>query len=100
MPVTKETKAEQKIRVRALLEEHAVDFAVLARYMQILSSDFDAAHRNRIISIHHSFLLALAGADSYRRAHERGPKMSGATAHYVTEEFDALIPSSIRASST
>ena len=68
MPVTKETKAEQEVGVRALLEEYAVDFAVLARYMQILSSDFDAAHLNRIISIHRSFLLALAGADPARGA--------------------------------
>ncbi len=55
LPVTKETRAEQEARVRALLEENAVDFVVLARYMQILSPGFVAAYPNRIINIHHSF---------------------------------------------
>ena len=89
LPVTKETKMEQEARVRALLEEHSVDFVVLARYMQILSPRFVAAYPSRIINIHHSFLPAFAGANPYHRAYERGVKMIGATAHYVTEELDA-----------
>ena len=62
---------------------------VLARYMQILSPGFVEAYPSGIINIHHSFLPAFAGADPYRRAHERGVKTIGATAHYVTEELDA-----------
>jgi formyltetrahydrofolate deformylase len=62
---------------------------VLARYMQILSGDFLEALLAPVINIHHSFLPAFAGADPYRRAHERGVKMVGATAHYVIEELDA-----------
>jgi formyltetrahydrofolate deformylase len=62
---------------------------VLARYMQVLSPKFVDAYPSGIINIHHSFLPAFAGADPYRRAHERGVKTIGATAHYVTEELDA-----------
>jgi formyltetrahydrofolate deformylase len=62
---------------------------VLARYMQILTPRFVEAYRDRLINIHHSFLPAFAGADPYRRAHERGVKTIGATAHYVGEELDA-----------
>jgi formyltetrahydrofolate deformylase len=65
------------------------DLVVLARYMRILSGDFLAQLRTPIINIHHSFLPAFAGADPYRRAAERGVKIIGATAHYVTEELDA-----------
>ena len=61
---------------------------VLARYMQILSPAVVKAYPNRIINIHHSFLPAFVGADPYRRAYERGVKLIGATAHYVTEELD------------
>ena len=89
LPRTKETREEQEAQVRALLEEHAIDFVVLARYMQTLSPDFVAAYPNRIINIHHSFLPAFAGANPYHRAYERGVKMIGATAHYVTEDLDA-----------
>jgi formyltetrahydrofolate deformylase len=89
LPVTKETKAEQESRVLDLLYEHGVDVVVLARYMQILTPKFVAAYPSGIINIHHSFLPAFAGADPYRRAHERGVKTIGATAHYVTEELDA-----------
>ncbi len=66
-----------------------VDVVVLARYMQILSGDFLARVGAPAINIHHSFLPAFAGADPYRRAHEHGVKLIGATAHYVTEELDA-----------
>jgi formyltetrahydrofolate deformylase len=89
LPLTKETKAEQEGKVLNLLREHKVDLVVLARYMQILTPTFVGAYPGRIINIHHSFLPAFAGADPYRRAHERGVKTIGATAHYVTEELDA-----------
>ena len=89
LPVTKETQAEQEGKVLDLLFEHGVDVVVLARYMQILSPKFVDAYPSGIINIHHSFLPAFAGADPYRRAHDRGVKTIGATAHYVTEELDA-----------
>ena len=72
-----------------LLSDHHVDLVVLARYMQILTPKFVGAYPHRIINIHHSFLPAFAGADPYRRAHDRGVKTIGATAHYVTDELDA-----------
>ncbi len=65
------------------------DLLVLARYMRVLSADFLAPYANRAINIHHSFLPAFVGADPYRQAHERGVKLIGATAHYVTAELDA-----------
>jgi len=89
LPVTKETKAEQETRVLDLLADNDVDLVVLARYMQILTPKFVGAYPQRIVNIHHSFLPAFAGADPYRRAHDRGVKTIGATAHYVTEELDA-----------
>lgn len=89
LPVTKETKAEQESAMLELLSEHGADFVVLARYMQILTPKFVSAYPSRILNIHHSFLPAFVGADPYRRAHERGVKTIGATAHYVTEELDA-----------
>jgi formyltetrahydrofolate deformylase len=86
--VTPDTKA---VAERALLEllGGSFDVIVLARYMQILSPTFLEAVRTPIINIHHSFLPAFAGADPYKRAYERGVKIIGATAHYVTEELDA-----------
>ena len=89
LPVTKANKAEQEAEVLDLLSEHGVDVVVLARYMQILGPEFVAAYPEGIINIHHSFLPAFVGADPYRRAHERGVKTIGATAHYVTKELDA-----------
>ncbi|HEV8043836.1 MAG TPA: formyltetrahydrofolate deformylase [Rubrobacter sp.] len=89
LPVTKETKAEQESRILDLLSDNDVDLVVLARYMQILTLKFVDAYPHGIVNIHHSFLPAFAGADPYRRAHERGVKTIGATAHYVTEELDA-----------
>lgn len=82
-------KEEQESRVLELLAENGVDLVVLARYMRILSPTFVVAYPHRIINIHHSFLPAFVGADPYRRAHERGVKTIGATAHYVTEDLDA-----------
>jgi formyltetrahydrofolate deformylase len=88
-PVTKENKAEQEIKQIELLKKHKITFCVLARYMQVLSSDFIDQYPNKIINIHHSFLPAFAGARPYQAAHERGVKVIGATSHYVTSELDA-----------
>jgi formyltetrahydrofolate deformylase len=87
IPVTKERKAEAEEEQLAALGS-GVDVIVLARYMQILSPRFLQEYPMRIINIHHSFLPAFAGADPYARAYERGVKIIGATAHYVTEELD------------
>jgi len=89
LPVTPETREQQEKSALVLLEEHGVELVVLARYMQILSPTFVGAYPNRIINIHHSFLPAFAGAKPYHQAHERGVKIIGATAHYVTGELDA-----------
>jgi len=88
VPVTPDTKPAAE---RALLDllGGSFDLIVLARYMQILSPTFLEAVRTPIINIHHSFLPAFAGANPYARAHERGVKIIGATAHYVTEDLDA-----------
>ncbi|WP_320121337.1 formyltetrahydrofolate deformylase [uncultured Sphaerochaeta sp.] len=88
LPVTPETKAEQEMKVRTLLKRFDVDVVVLARYMQILSSDFIDEWQGKIINIHHGFLPAFQGANPYRRAYERGVKMIGATAHYASEDLD------------
>jgi formyltetrahydrofolate deformylase len=88
LPVTPETKSEQEASAAKLLEAQDVDVVVLARYMQVLSPEMVARYRNRIINIHHSFLPAFAGARPYHQAHERGVKIIGATAHYVTPELD------------
>ena len=88
LPVTKETKPEQEAAVLATLADHEVELVVMARYMQILSDEFIAAHPMRIINIHHSFLPAFIGANPYRQAHERGVKLIGATAHYATAVLD------------
>lgn len=89
LPITPENKLEQEARQLALLQEHDIDFVVLARYMQILSPGFIDHYPERIINIHHSFLPAFAGAKPYHAAHERGVKIIGATSHYVTSELDA-----------
>jgi formyltetrahydrofolate deformylase len=87
--VVKGEKPAAEARMLELLSGLSLDLVVLARYMQILSGDFLAAVGSPVINIHHSFLPAFAGADPYRRARERGVKVIGATAHYVTEELDA-----------
>ncbi|HEX8199365.1 MAG TPA: formyltetrahydrofolate deformylase, partial [Isosphaeraceae bacterium] len=89
LTVAKGAKAEQEAHIVALLHEHAIDVVVLARYMQILSPGFLDAWRRPILNIHHSFLPAFVGAQPYHQAHERGVKVIGATAHYVTAELDA-----------
>jgi formyltetrahydrofolate deformylase len=88
VPVSAAGKAEAEAREQVLLAEVRADVVVLARYMQVLSADFIAAWPNRIINIHHSFLPAFQGARPYHQAHERGAKLTGATAHYVTTDLD------------
>ncbi len=88
-PVTRENKLEQELVEMRLLQEHGVDFIVLARYMQVISEQMIDAYPNRIINIHHSFLPAFVGAKPYHAAFERGVKIIGATSHYVTTELDA-----------
>ncbi len=88
-PVNPENKIEQESRQLEMLSELEVDFLVLARYMQILTSEFINAFPSRIINIHHSFLPAFPGARPYHSAHARGVKIIGASSHYVTEELDA-----------
>lgn len=88
LPVTKETKTQQEEQVIDLLETNKIDLVVMARYMQILSSNFINKYPQRIINIHHSFLPAFQGANPYKKAYERGVKLIGATAHYATEDLD------------
>jgi formyltetrahydrofolate deformylase len=86
--ITPEAKGKEEERIIALMEEERVDLVVLARYMQVLSAEFVGRYPERIINIHHSFLPAFAGGRPYHHAHERGVKIIGATAHYVTAELD------------
>ena len=87
--ITKDNKPEQEAKQKALLEQHNIDFIVLARYMQVLSDNFVKDYPQRIINIHHSFLPAFPGGRPYHSAYERGVKIIGATSHYVTAELDA-----------
>ena len=89
IPASGSTKADAETEMLRLLAEHDVDVVVLARYMQVLSAGFIAAYPDRVINIHHSFLPAFAGARPYHQAHDRGVKVIGATAHFVTEDLDA-----------
>lgn len=89
IPVTKDNKAEAEAEQVKLMHEAGAEFAVLARYMQILSGDFLRGFGRPVINIHHSFLPAFIGANPYRAAFNRGVKLIGATSHYVTEELDA-----------
>lgn len=88
LPITPETKAEREAELDALVAETETDFIVLARYMQILSDDFCSRYPARIINIHHSFLPGFKGAKPYQQAYDRGVKLIGATAHYVTSDLD------------
>ncbi|MDG1728552.1 MAG: formyltetrahydrofolate deformylase [Algibacter sp.] len=89
IPVTKDTKEEAENKQLELLKKYHIDFIVLARYMQIVSSKLINKYPNKIINIHHSFLPAFVGAKPYHSAFKRGVKIIGATSHYVTEELDA-----------
>lgn len=88
LPVTAANKAEQEKVMLAKIAELKIEFVVLARYMQILSTDFCAAMPGKIINIHHSFLPGFKGAKPYHQAHDRGVKIIGATAHFVTSDLD------------
>ena len=88
LPVTKETKVAQERELLRQLQVHQIDLVVLARYMQILSTDTVRVLAGRCINIHHSFLPSFKGANPYRQAFDRGVKLIGATAHYVTKDLD------------
>ena len=87
IPITPDTKLEQEQTQLQLLQQYKIDLVVLAKYMQVLSPEF-IAQFPQIINIHHSFLPAFPGANPYQRAYERGVKIIGATAHYVTQDLD------------
>jgi len=88
LPVTRETKAEQETEVLRIFKETGAELVVLARYMQVLSNDLATRLYGEVINIHHSFLPSFKGAKPYHQAHERGVKIIGATAHYVTPDLD------------
>jgi formyltetrahydrofolate deformylase len=86
-PITQDNKIQQEARQLELLREYRIDLVILAKYMQVLTPDFINFFPN-VINIHHSFLPAFAGANPYQRAHDRGVKIIGATAHYITADLD------------
>ncbi|CAL9624795.1 Formyltetrahydrofolate deformylase [Streptomyces sp. enrichment culture] len=88
IPVARDTKPEAEAELLRLMTEHRVDFVVLARYMQVLSEDLCRKLSGRVINIHHSFLPGFKGAKPYHQAHDRGVKLIGATAHFVTADLD------------
>ncbi len=88
IPVTKENKAQAETRIMDLVESTGTELIVLARYMQILSDVVCSRMSGRIINIHHSFLPSFKGANPYKQAYQRGVKLIGATAHYVTADLD------------
>lgn len=88
LPVTAATKTEQETKILELVKEHNIDLIVLARYMQVLSLMLCSAMSGKIINIHHSFLPSFKGAKPYHQAYDRGVKIVGATAHFVTSDLD------------
>jgi formyltetrahydrofolate deformylase len=88
LPVTPETKVSQEAEILKQINDLKIDFVVLARYMQIMSKDFCNKLPGKIINIHHSFLPGFKGAKPYHQAHERGVKIIGASAHFVTSDLD------------
>ncbi|WP_028628068.1 formyltetrahydrofolate deformylase [Metapseudomonas resinovorans] len=88
LPVTRDTKAQQEAALMQIIDETQTELVVLARYMQILSDDLCKQLSGRAINIHHSFLPGFKGAKPYHQAYERGVKLIGATAHYVTSDLD------------
>ncbi|WP_111640487.1 formyltetrahydrofolate deformylase [Marinimicrobium alkaliphilum] len=88
LPITKDNKPEQEARIWQMVEDRKADCLVLARYMQILSDDLCQKLNGRAINIHHSFLPGFKGAKPYHQAYDRGVKLIGATAHYVTADLD------------
>ena len=88
LPVTADTKPAQEAEIHKQIQALSIDFVVLARYMQILSENFCNQMPGKIINIHHSFLPGFKGAKPYHQAHERGVKIIGASAHFVTSDLD------------
>jgi len=88
IPANKDIRKEVEKEQIRLMKEYDVDLLILARYMQILTTDFVSHFENQIINIHHSFLPAFIGARPYERAYDRGVKLIGATSHYVTNDLD------------
>lgn len=88
IPVTTESKSGAETQLEGIVDESKADFVVLARYMQVLSDEFCTQFAGRIINIHHSFLPGFKGAKPYHQAYDRGVKLIGATAHYVTADLD------------
>lgn len=88
LPITKQTKLEQESQIAQIVSEAGAELVVLARYMQILSDGLAAKLAGKCINIHHSFLPGFKGAKPYHQAHERGVKLIGATAHFVTSDLD------------
>jgi formyltetrahydrofolate deformylase len=88
LPVSPDNRPAQEAQIELLLNTEKIDLVVLARYMQILSDGFSSRLLGRCINIHHSFLPGFKGAKPYHQAHERGVKLIGATAHYITSELD------------
>lgn len=86
-PINSNNKVQQEAKQLELLREYQIDLVILAKYMQVLTPDFVNFFPN-VINIHHSFLPAFAGANPYNRAHERGVKIIGATAHFITSDLD------------
>jgi formyltetrahydrofolate deformylase len=88
LPVASDNKVAQEAEILKKIQELKIDFVVLARYMQILSQEFCSTMPGKIINIHHSFLPGFKGAKPYHQAHERGVKIIGASAHFVTSDLD------------
>jgi len=88
LPISKENKAHQEAEQLKILRQYQIDLVVLAKYMQVITAKF-ISEFGPIINIHHSFLPAFVGANAYQKAYERGVKIIGATAHYVTDDLDA-----------
>ena len=88
LPVTRDTKAQQEEQILSIVKQTGTDLVVLARYMQVLSDSLSTRLFGQVINIHHSFLPSFKGAKPYHQAHERGVKIIGATAHYVTPDLD------------
>ena len=88
LPISAETKAEQEAEVWRIVEDSGAELVILARYMQVLSDQLSKRLYGKVINIHHSFLPSFKGAKPYHQAYERGVKLIGATAHYVTPDLD------------
>lgn len=88
LPVNEKNKSDQEASLKAIIRRHVVDVVVLARYMQILSAELSSELAGKAINIHHSFLPSFKGARPYHQAFDRGVKLIGATAHYITDDLD------------